>query len=450
MSDALPLPPHPNLEQYKKLAKDFQQACKTGDPGAVRDWAARWAETVARLQGLPDSPEVRAAVHSDTERIRRRWQRLQQSNENVRRCTLAGAQLLIARCHGFDSWPKFTRHLEALARADSPESQFEAAADAIVAGDIATLAKLLRDHPGLIRTRSTREHRSTLLHYVSANGIEDFRQKTPKNIVEIAKLLLDADADVNAESEAYGGRSTALNLTATSYHPEAAGVQLPLLDLLIERGALLDGPGARSTTNSCLHNGRGEAAEYLATHGGRLDLEGAAGVGRLDIVKSYFDEAGSLKPAATRQQLTDGFGWACEFGRNRVVEFLLDHGVNVDAKLKGGETGLHWAAYEGRADLVRILLDRGAPVDMADATHGGTPLGWALYAWGNSRLRERERRSYAEAVALLVAAGSKLDPRWFDGDPERERAAERIRSDVHMAAALRGEIPPVTPPGTKT
>jgi hypothetical protein len=26
---------------------------------------------------------------------------------------------------------------------------------------------------------STRAHRSTLLHYISANGVEDFRQKTP-------------------------------------------------------------------------------------------------------------------------------------------------------------------------------------------------------------------------------------------------------------------------------
>ena len=61
MSDALPLPPRPNLEQYKKLAKDFQHACKSGDPGAIRDWAARWAETLARLQGLEITPEVRSA-----------------------------------------------------------------------------------------------------------------------------------------------------------------------------------------------------------------------------------------------------------------------------------------------------------------------------------------------------------------------------------------------------
>ena len=60
------------------------------------------------------------------------------------------------------------------------------------------LKKLLREDPELIRARSTREHRATLLHYVSANGVESYRQKTPKNIVRITKLLLDAGAEAKA------------------------------------------------------------------------------------------------------------------------------------------------------------------------------------------------------------------------------------------------------------
>jgi ankyrin repeat protein len=87
------------------------------------------------------------------------------------------------------------------------------------------------------------------------------------------------------------------------------------------------------------------------------------------------------------------------------------------------------------------LLDRGAPVNVADDTHGGTPLEWALYAWGNRGLREQQRGSYYKTVALLVRAGSTVDPRWLDGDPERQRAAGGMRSDLSMAAALRGEIP---------
>src|SRR5215470_12627272 len=384
MSDALPLPPRPNLEQYKKLAKDFQHACKSGEPGAIRDWAARWAETIAGLQGLEITPEIRRQIDFEAERMERHWNKFKQTNERATRCTLASAQFFIARGHGFASWPKFARHLEGLARANSPVSAFEAAVEAIVNGDLATLENLLLENPKLVRTRSTREHRSTLLHYVSANGVEDYRQKTPKNIVEITKLLLKAGADVNAESDAYGGRSTTLGLTATSWHPENAGVQLPLMELLINHGAIIDGPDGGSAVNGCLHNGRGEAAEFFASRGAKLDLEGAAGVGRLDVVKSFFKSDGSLKPSATRQQMKDGFAWACEFGRTGVVEFLVARGIEVDARLKhDGQTGLHWAAYGGHVDTVKLLLQHGATVDAKDESFGGTPLGWALYGWGS-------------------------------------------------------------------
>ncbi|HUI53887.1 MAG TPA: ankyrin repeat domain-containing protein [Bryobacteraceae bacterium] len=438
MSDALPLPPRPNLDQYKKLAKEFQRACKSAD--ALRDWAVNWAENLARLQGLEITPELAIRIDSDAKRMEQRWRKLQKTNDGAARCTLAGAQFFIAREHGFRSWPKFARHVEALARANSPVSQFEAAVDAIISGDAAGLERLLGVNPKLARARSTREHRSTLLHYVSANGVEDFRQKTPQNIVAIAKLLLEAGADVNAESDAYGGRSTTLGLTATSCHPEDAGVQIPLMELLIEYGAVIDGPDTGSVLNACLHNGRGQAAEFLASRGARLDLEGAAGVGRLDVVRSFFNDDGSLKPPATQQQMRDGFTWACEFGRSGVADFLLRSGVEATAKLRPhGQTGLHWAAYGGHADTVRLLLERGASVDAKDESFDGTPLGWALYQWGNS-VYWAERGSYYEVVALLVRAGGRLDAQWFEeAEEQRRRTVRKVRSDSRMQAALRGE-----------
>ena len=42
---------------------------------------------------------------------------------------------------------------------------------------------------GLISARSVRKHRSNLLHYVGANGVEGFRQKTPQNAVEVLEIL---------------------------------------------------------------------------------------------------------------------------------------------------------------------------------------------------------------------------------------------------------------------
>ena len=345
--------------------------------------------------------------------------------------TLTKAQFQIAREHGFASWPRFAKHVDALTRARSPISRFEHTVDAIVAGDAQKVARLLREDPKLVRARSTRDHNSTLLHYVSANGVEGFRQRTPKNILAIARMLLDTGADVDAESEAYGGGATALNLAATSIHPAIAGVQNELLQLLLDRGATIDG----GDVVSCLRNGRGPAAEYLAERGARLDLEGAAGVGRLDIVQGFFNRDGILKPTATRQQMADGFAWACGFGKTHVVDFLLQHGMDVAAKLQHhGQTGLHGAAGGGYVDTVQLLLRRHAPVDMRDDSFGGTPIGWALYGWSMGETPD-PRADYYEVVALLVAAGVPVNP---DSLHASDAFAQKVRADVRMYAALSG------------
>jgi ankyrin repeat protein len=305
----------------------------------------------------------------------------------------------------------------------SPVANFETAVDAVVAGDERALAALLGKDSMLVKARSLREHCSTLLHYCSANGVEDYRQKTPKNIVAMARMLLDAGAEVNAESDAYGGGSTTLMLTATSLHPERAGVQIALLELLLERGAAID-VGKSSDVVACLHNGRGAAAEFLAARGARLDLEGAAGVGALDRVKEFFAEDNGLRPTATAQQLADGFGWACEFGRLAVVEFLLEHGARADMTLGADRvTPLHWAALGGHAEIVKLLLARGADVDARETRFGGTPLGWALYAYREA-LAERAEE-YHGVVAMLVRAGASA--------PE----VEGVTADPRMLAALR-------------
>ena len=200
------------------------------------------------------------------------------------------------------------------------------------------------------------------------------------------------------------------------------------MELLIEHGAIVEREDGASAVNSCLGNGRGQAAGFLASRGARLDLEGASGVGRLDVVKSFFASDGSLKSTATESQMKDGFAWACEFGRTGVVDFLLKRGMDPKAKLRhDGQTGLHWAAYGGHADTVKLLLSSGAPIGAKDDRYGGTPLGWALYGWQGSATRGR----YYEAVALLVRAGATADP--------QGAAVEKARSDPRMLAALRGE-----------
>jgi ankyrin repeat protein len=78
--------------------------------------------------------------------------------------------------------------------------------------------------------------------------------------------------------------------------------------------------------DACHANGRPAAAEFLAGRANSLNLEAAAGVGRIDIVRGFFDSTGRRKSDATEQQMKDGFTWACEYGRADVVGFLLDKG----------------------------------------------------------------------------------------------------------------------------
>jgi ankyrin repeat protein len=274
--------------------------------------------------------------------------------------------------------------------------------EAVIAGDVATLKKLLEDDPGLIRARSPQKHRATLLHYVSANGVEDIRQKTPANAVEVARILLDAGAEVDAIADSYGGDTT-LGLVATSAHPQRAGVQIALLELLLEHGAAVDGlAGTCDSVIAALANGRGEAAEFLANRGAKLDLEGAAGVGRLDVVKSFFNEDGRLKPDAARKQMDAGFGWACEYGRTEVVKFLLDRGVDIRSQAHG-QTGLHWAVVGGQLETIRVLLERGAPLEDKNV-HGGSVLGQATWCV----IHGDPGVDYVPIVTTLLDAGAEI------------------------------------------
>ena len=125
----------------------------------------------------------------------------------------------MAREHGYRDWGTVE------SAGDGPaDPDFERAVDAVVTGDLETLERLLDDRPELVGLRSHYRHRSTLLHYLGANGVETYRQKTPLNAAALADLLIARGADAGATAEMYGSGQTALDLLLTSAHPAAAGV----------------------------------------------------------------------------------------------------------------------------------------------------------------------------------------------------------------------------------
>jgi hypothetical protein len=460
------LPARPSLDQYRKQAKDLLKRWKADDPNTTRkladaqftiagehgleSWKA-FTDRIAELTGRDRKAALFSAAAealmtgdaSSLERILRTHEQMFRNERPPATWSVGLAQdespgdagAIIAREHFFESWDAFAAFKTRLSDPTGRVAEFERAVDAVVSGDADTLGRLLTHDPELVRARSLRTHHSLLLHYVGANGVEGWRQRTPKNAVRIAALLLDAGAEIDAVADMYNGGCTTLGLVATSIHPRAAGVQQPLIDLLLARGARIDAPGGGNwggIVNSCLANGRPEAADYLAARGVPLDLEGAAGVGRLDLVRSYFNSDGTLKTPAAAQQMKDGFTWACEYGRTDVVEFLLEHGVDASEVLPRPhkQTGLHWAALGGHLETVRALLKRRPKLDVRDASFNGTPLGWALHGWWERRDRPADQAPYYEVVALLVASGAPVEEAWL--------RPENASADPRMFAALTG------------
>jgi len=417
--DVLPLPPRPDVKHYRKRAKDLSKACRSCDD-AFQSWAAQWVATVLELQPggslRPDSRDAQRLGRDIADFARERLSRAD--------CALSQSQFVIARAHGFASWPALVRHLEALSSTGSEVSAFELAAEAIVNGDLATFERLLARDPDLVRARSTRDHHATLLHYVSANGVENFRQRTPANIVAIARRLLEAGADLNAEADVYGGGARTLGLVVTSAHPRLAGVQIELADLLLERGAQID----VGIVRSCLANGCPEAAAHMAARGASVGLEEAAGIGRLDLVVLCFETPETVTQAEAAAALI----MASWYDRRDVVSFLLDRGVEVGARAQmDGGTALHIAAYRGNSALVQLLLERGAPVNVSDAVHGTSPLLWALHAWLTEHHEPAD--AYRSVLRRLADAGAEVKPEWIDDD--------RLRADAELYEVLSRRTP---------
>jgi len=306
--DAFPLPAAPDLDRYRRLADQLRQA---RDDDRVRAWAADWLAELAGLLGREAGAELAAGI----ERAATHIERLVNGMADVPR-TPAGAEEVVARLHAFASWERFADHLRELAIPTSQTARFERAADA------------------------------------AANGVEDFRQKTPGNIVDIARTLLDAGAEVDAPNADYGGDGAALGLVATSIHPEEAGVQLALMDLLVSAGASLEGlPGGWRPMDAAVANGCPEAAAWLADRGARVTLIAAAALGREEDVAREIEGA----PAA---EIAQAFDLACGYGRTRVAELFLDRGLDITTER--ASRALRLAAAWNHPDTVDMLLARGA------------------------------------------------------------------------------------------
>jgi hypothetical protein len=343
------LPSNPNLDHLKYQAKDLLNEHAARTPGA----AQRIREFHPGFDRATDAEIFDA------------------------RLSLSKAQLTIAREYGFPSWARLKAHIEKPALADQlrlphheriEDATFRRAVDLVDRGDVAGLRAHLDQHPKLVDQRVTFEggnyfRNPTLLEFVAENPVR--RGTLPDNIVEVAKVILDAGAEPSAWNQT-------LMLVSTGSVPRQCGMQLRLIDLLCDYGA---------DPNSALHaaalHGELEALRALIGRGGRIDLPVAATLGRIE-------EARRLLPGSNGEDRHLAFALAAQFGHVEMVRLLLDAGENPNRyNPVGGHshtTPLHQAAGAGHSELVRLLVERGARFDWKDILWQATPADWARHA----------------------------------------------------------------------
>ena len=127
------------------------------------------------------------------------------------------------------------------------------------------------------------------------------------------------------------------------------------------------------------------------------NLRIAAGLGRIDVIETFFAGDGSLKPEAgimsspfrrmhfeggPQDLIDNALLYACISNRIDAVEYLLKRGARIDAIPPGFDyagTALHYAALFGHKDLVDLLIQRGARLDIKDSKVNALAAGWAAH-----------------------------------------------------------------------
>jgi ankyrin repeat protein len=345
------LPEHPDLAQLRRQAKELRDAARGGEPVA----AARIARhlTQARAEAV----------------------------------TLAAAQLVIAREHGFPSWPKLKAAVEGAgdlaARSDAfvtacvtgrvseaarlaagdPRVARATMATAAVAGDAGWVRDRLGSDPAAATLIDRRRGWPPLL-YVCYSHWHWGHQARAAGLAEAARLLLDAGADPNTNN---GGRGpayrSAVNGAVTAASPA-------VLALLLEHGASAADPDA--LYHAAAHADH-QCLTLLLAHGASVAdgwaLDAAANAGDAEAVRLLLAAASGAHPAGQVAALASRALAGCVVtAPAEVVGALLGAGADADAREEPASlSSLRRAVRAGRDESAAALLRHGARDDITVA-----------------------------------------------------------------------------------
>ena len=273
----------------------------------------------------------------------------------------------------------------------SLDSRFREAVSAIDAGDAAGLAGFLVAHPGLVGARL--EAPGAWLTGKVGGALEGFfrdpyllwfvaedpvRNGTlPGNIAEVAQIIIDAAVRERVDSLP-DQLEHALRLVCWSWIARESGVQIALIDVLIDAGASPDGTSAfegrfGTHADAAVFNGNIAAAEHLLARGAAPTLSTA-------LCLERWGDVDRLAADATLEDKQDAFVLAALRGKAEALRRMLVLGIpptTVSAHNYAHATALHHAVSSGSLDAVTVLVEAGADLTRHDTLYDGTPLGWA-------------------------------------------------------------------------
>jgi peptide-methionine (S)-S-oxide reductase len=273
---------------------------------------------------------------------------------------------------------------------------FQHAVEAIDSGNITVLEGLITEYPSLVKERlQTTEggyfKDPYLIWFVADNPIRN--AKLPPNIVAVTRLLIDAIKREARDTYQHQIDYT-LGLVATGRIPREFGVQIAMMDLLVDAGAT---PGSGI---AALANGNIEAAEHLINLGGDLTLAAAVCLERMDDISR-------LGAVADHAEKTTAITAAAFYGKADMIRFLLMMGADPNGYPESNSgfhshaTPLHQAVSSRSLDAVKLLVEAGASLNAADKVYSGTPLDWARYMQTDDSYSESAKKNFALITEYL-------------------------------------------------
>jgi peptide-methionine (S)-S-oxide reductase len=286
---------------------------------------------------------------------------------------------------------------------------FQEAVSAIDAGDLARLQGLVAQHPRLLHERLKSPgvwlrsqigqaldgffKHPYLLWFLTEDAVRTGR--LPTNVAALAHVLIKA-AQGESVRDLQKQLDSTLHFTVCSPIGRDNGLQLELLDVLIDAGASTDGAPVQALI---CHNPA--AAQHLLKRGAALTLPAA-------VCLELGTEITGLGRQATRRDKQVALALAALNGKANGLTALLSLGVDLNAFSTGfytHATPLHHAVWSGSLDAVKVLVEAGANLATKDKAEHATPLGWAEYAQTSPK-RGDQGNPYGEIAAYLRGKGA--------------------------------------------